>query len=168
MKKENTIASYIGSGCAEVLQDEVLFTLAVPDLYLQSEAMGLLHTFTSVMGIRFSDKGIKGFRQSNLLHFMKLARRLEKWKLNGVRISPTNYMLAHKWFYGNNIYVGHLIGPKSFEICQSYMRMKKAIKIRYTQEDYESYDADVIKNLSVIRKETQEETQEILEMCGLM
>lgn len=156
------MADYIGSGVTNPSEQHIpAFTLAPPNALLHAKAMSLLWRFQSVMGCAFSLQGY-------LLTFMKLAERFDEWSNQGIAVHPTRYLMAHKWYYGMDLYVTHLLSPKSYEIYESYQRMQHTPRVIYKAQDYARYDAEVIDHLSYTHGESREEIEDLLILCGLV
>lgn len=161
-RRKHTVGDYIGSGITNAsVQSSPSFTLASPNALLHAKAISLLWRFQTVMGRQF-------LVQSHLLTFMKLAERFDEWTSQGIEVHPTRYLMAHKWYYGTDLFVTHLLSPKSYEVYESYQRQQNVPRIVYKAQDYARYDAEVLEHLSRTQGESREEIEDLLILCGLV
>ena len=104
-------------------------------------------------------------------HFTCFVRLVEKFEeiqqTTGQEIDIVAYIKAHAAYYGQDLYPSHLITRHSFKLYRTYLAEHTAETIQLTKDERIALDAEMLRNLSETRGETEAEVLDALRDSGL-
>jgi hypothetical protein len=101
--------------------------------------------------------------------FIKTAQLLDEYeRASHRRITDSDYILAHLWYWGKRCYTPRLYSSSSLALYDAYMRIVSATRIEHDPELDSEYDRDMIAYLSELRGESKTHVRKSLKYANLL
>lgn len=99
--------------------------------------------------------------------FKKLSKILLELEALGFDIDVTDFILAHRDVYGEDLKPHHLISKYSFSLYESYQQSKRAQEVKLSENELDTYRENTVARLAAIRGESPEQVEELLKSYDL-